>query len=81
MKKSPIVNSNVQYGYTKVGKNHEAKFVINEEEAPIVQDIFLWYTMGNGQGPMSLRGIARHLNDLRISPPMRRKDSATTWTC
>jgi hypothetical protein len=78
--KSPIVNANVPYGYVKIGRSHEAKLKIKENEAQVVREMFKWYTIGNGNGPLSLRSIAKHLNDTGIAPPLRMKNSNTMWT-
>lgn len=68
------------YGYDRVGRGPDAYFIINEFEAKIVQNIFEWYTVGNGsRGPMSLRSIASHLNDIGIHPPNKWAKSGTYW--
>ncbi|MCL2508921.1 MAG: recombinase family protein [Oscillospiraceae bacterium] len=50
------------YGYIKVGPS----FVLDEEIAPVVRNIFDWFLAG-----MSETKIAQKLNELKILPPSR----------
>jgi len=68
------------YGYDRIGSGRDAKYVINEYEANIVNQMFEWYTGSNGQeDPKTLRGIATHLNDIGVPPPNKRANATTLW--
>jgi len=69
------------YGYKRVGKGKEAQYVIDPYQAEVVKNIFDWYVNGyDQQGPLSLRGIARLLDQMGISPANYRvKKMAPFW--
>jgi site-specific DNA recombinase len=56
------------YGYNEVvTPKNQRLFQINEAEAEIVRQMFVWFVDGaDGQGPMSITGITRHLSELAI---------------
>jgi site-specific DNA recombinase len=65
---SVMVQGNSPYGYRAVKENDRTTLVVHEDEAQVVRDIFRWYLFGDrdGSGPMSLRGIARKLNEAGV---------------
>ena len=68
------------YGYQKIGTGRDAKYLIDDKQALIVQDIFTWYTIGRDHsGPMALRSIATHLNNIGAPPPDKCIKSVTHW--
>ena len=76
-----IYSGYAPYGYKKIGRGRDAKYVIDENEALIVSDIFEYYLNGNSSGePMPLRAIARHLNQTGAPPPSNGPHSVTYWT-
>lgn len=63
----PVLNGSPPYGYRKRGIGANGELVKHETELKIVRDIFEWYTKGDDTGsPLSLRGIARKLNELQV---------------
>ncbi|MCH7662653.1 MAG: recombinase family protein [Chloroflexi bacterium] len=66
--KKPVLGGIVAYGYRKDGLRHDAKFVIHEQEADVVKEIFRLYT----QDRLSLRGVAKHLTNRKIPTPKNR---------
>jgi site-specific DNA recombinase len=61
-----VGTGNAPYGY-RYGNGCP---IIVEEEAKIVQWIYVWYTQGNERGErLALWGIARRLSELRIPTP------------
>jgi site-specific DNA recombinase len=62
------------YGYTRVGKKKETRYVINEEEAIIVRLIYDLFTRER----LTYYTIAMQLNDSAVSSPVvaRRRDSS-----
>jgi hypothetical protein len=68
------------FGYKKVGKRGEAKYVIDQVEAHVVRQIFELYTTGNGNGtPLSLRAISKFLNSTGAPTPDQSKRSIDEW--
>ena len=62
-----MTNGRPPFGYKEGMENGLQTLEIAEEEAKIVRMIFEWYTVGDGDnGPMSIRGIASQLSELRI---------------
>lgn len=58
------------YGYDKVGHSHDAKMVINEEQAKVIRQIYEWYTYGDEEGkPLGVPTIANKLTALGIPTP------------
>ncbi len=62
-----FIGSFACYGYMKDPEDHH-KLIIDNEVAPIVQDIFKWFIDG-----MSIIGIAKKLNDMGVPNPSRYK--------
>jgi len=64
------------YGYQKDPENKN-KLIVDEEVAPVVQDIFRWFLYGTGEnnasGSLSIAGIARELNERKIPSPIAYK--------
>ncbi len=68
------------FGYKKIGRGHDGEYQIEPREARVVQDIFEWYTTGNGKNtPMSLRAIANHMNNTGIPGPHNCAKSVDHW--
>jgi len=64
------------FGYIKSPENKN-KLIIDDEAAPVIQDIFRWFLYGTGEndtsGSLSIAGIARELNERKIPSPMAYK--------
>ena len=54
------------YGYRPVSENNRTTLAINPEEARIIRLIFKWYTVGDDNGPLGLRQIARKLTRMGV---------------
>ena len=69
-RKGEFIGAFAPYGYKKnpENKNH---FVIDDEAAEVVRNIFNWYVHEG----MSISGIVKHLNDLGIASPLMYKKS------
>jgi site-specific DNA recombinase len=77
MSGKPVMNGTPPYGYRRRGFREDAELVKYEPELKVVCDIFEWYTKGNGTGsPMSLRKIAKKLNELGVPSTSPSKE----WT-
>ncbi len=49
------------FGYRYVGREKDRALEIDEEEAEIVRLIFIWYVVGDGEGPLTASTIAQKL--------------------
>jgi len=71
-----FIGSFAPYGYKKDPENKN-KLIVDEEVAPVVQDIFTWYLYSTGannaSGSLSIAGIARELNERKIPSPIAYK--------
>jgi site-specific DNA recombinase len=69
-----VIVSEAPYGYTFILKNSERQgyYEINESEARVVRDIFMWVA---NEG-LTLRGVVRRLQELAIMP---RKSKRGVW--
>lgn len=61
------------YGYCKVGEKGDTHISLQEEEAPIVKQIFNWYLGVGKQKPLAALAIARRLTERGVTPPNRGK--------
>jgi site-specific DNA recombinase len=59
-------NSAPAYGYRYRGKGRERTLEIDPERAEVVRHIFRWYLGEGSEPPMTVEGIACHLNALGI---------------
>ena len=62
-KQGKFIGSFASYGYLKDPNDH-SKLIIDEEAAPVVQDIFQWFIAGE-----SMIGIAKRLNEQGVLNP------------
>jgi site-specific DNA recombinase len=69
-----VIASEAPYGYTFIVKNSDRQgyYEVNESEARIVRDIFMWVA---NEG-LTLRGVVRRLQELGIQP---RKSKRGVW--
>jgi site-specific DNA recombinase len=75
-----IHQGNPPYGYDRIGKGRDAKYIKNDYEAEIITKIFEWYTNNSSNGgPNTIRGIAAHLNEIGVHPPNKQVNSTTYW--
>jgi site-specific DNA recombinase len=82
--KKIVMSGHPPFGYKREGKKEDARLIINEAEAPIVQKIFEWYISGNGTGiptgiPLSLNAIAEKLDEQEYPTPHYRSNAAERW--
>lgn len=62
-----VVHGRPPYGYRLADVDGKRALVIDETEAHVVQLIFVWYTIGDGDdGPLSMYAIAKRLTQLGI---------------
>jgi len=68
-----VVHGRPPYGYRLADVDGKRALVIDETEAHVVQLIFVWYTIGDGDdGPLSMYAIAKRLTQLGV--PSRADD-------
>jgi site-specific DNA recombinase len=69
-----VIASEAPYGYTFIVKNSDRQgyYEVNESEARVVRDIFMWVA---NEG-LTLRGVVRRLQELGIQP---RKSKRGVW--
>lgn len=74
-KRGEFIGSFAPYGYIKDPEN-KSRFLVDEEAAPVVKDIFNWFLYGiagTTAGSLSINGIARELNERGIPSPIAHK--------
>jgi DNA invertase Pin-like site-specific DNA recombinase len=62
----PIGSGPAPYGYAWEGHKRTRTLLINRDEAPVVQLIFAWYVVGDGDGPLCVPAIVQQLNERHI---------------
>ncbi len=67
-----FIGSFAPYGYIKDPENKN-KFIVDEEAALNVKDIFSWYLYGIDGVAFSMNGIARELNERGVPSPVEYK--------
>lgn len=59
------------FGYDKIGHSHDAKMVINEDQAKVIRLIYEWYVYGDEEGkPLGVPTIAQKLTALGLPSPV-----------
>ena len=80
LKNKLVMTGTPPYGYYREGKRETAKMFINEPDAQVVRQIYIWYVRGNGDGkPYSLRQIANHLNTSNRPTPHYSENCVNLW--
>lgn len=67
-----FIGSFAPYGYSKDPDNKN-RFIIDEESAFVVKDIFFWYLYGIDGIAFSMNGIAKELNERGVPSPVEYK--------
>jgi site-specific DNA recombinase len=73
------------YGYELTEVDGKRMLVICESEARVVQLIYQWYTVGEDDGRLTIRGIVKHLTEASIPtwgdkhPGAVKRNSYGTW--
>ena len=71
-KRGEFIGSFAPYGYLKHPENKN-RFIIDEEAALIVKDVFAWYLYGIDGISFSMNGIAKELNERGVPSPVEYK--------
>lgn len=67
-----FIGSFAPYGYRKHPENKN-RFIVDEEAALIVKDVFAWYLYGMDGVALSMNGIAKELNERGVPSPIEYK--------
>lgn len=67
-----FIGSFAPYGYLKHPENKN-RFIVDEEAALIVKDVFAWYLYGMDGVALSMNGIAKELNERGVPSPIEYK--------
>jgi site-specific DNA recombinase len=70
-----VMSGTPPFGYEKIGDRKDAYLVIREREAQIIRQIFHWYV----SEMLSIRAIARRLQEYGYPSPNGQKNSAGFW--
>lgn len=71
-KRGEFIGSFAPYGYLKHPENKN-RFIVDEEAALIVKDVFAWYLYGIDGIAFSMNGIAKELNERGVPSPIEYK--------
>lgn len=71
-KRGEFIGSFAPYGYLKHPENKN-RFIVDEEAALIVKDVFAWYLYGMDGVALSMNGIAKELNERGVPSPIEYK--------